>query len=38
MTELFIAAATLTLSAILMRRETRIVRRIEAGSRLRGLL
>jgi hypothetical protein len=38
MTQLFIATATLTLSAILMRRETRILKNIEAGRRLRGLL
>ena len=37
MTQLLISTATLTLSAILMRREARIVKRIEAGRRLRGL-
>jgi hypothetical protein len=38
MTELLISAATLTFSAILMRREVRIVGRIDAHRRLRGLL
>jgi hypothetical protein len=38
MTELFISAATLTFSAILMRREVRRVQRLDAHRRLRGLL
>jgi hypothetical protein len=38
MTEVFVSAATLTVSAILMGREIRIVKRIETHRRIRGLL